>query len=164
MMNMLELLDDPEFFVALGFACFVGIIAYVGGFKAMIGGLDARRKMIQSELDEARRLREEAAALLASFKQKAVEAEEEAAAVVAHARAEAEALSKETAERMAEFIDRRRKQADAKIALAETQATTMVRAAAADAATQAAEIVIRNQPASDDLVAKGIQDLKSLMH
>ena len=155
---------DAEFFVAAAFACFVAVVFYFGGYRMLVNGLDARGKKIEDEIAEARRLREEAEALLASFKVKAAEAEVEAAALVAHAKAEAEALAKESADRMADFIERRRKQADAKIALAETQATAQVRAAAADAATKAAAIVIQNNPGGDDVVAKSIQDLKQLMH
>ncbi len=155
---------DAEFFVALAFCSFLAVAIYFGAGKALIGGLDSRGKRIEGELAEARRLREEAEALLASFKQKAAAAEAEAAALIAHAKAEAETLAREAAERMTDFVDRRRKQANDKIALAESQATAQVRAAAADAATRAAEIVIRNQPGGEDLVTSGIQDLKALMH
>jgi F-type H+-transporting ATPase subunit b len=155
---------DAEFFVAAGFVCFAGVAVYFGAAKKLTEALDARGRKIEAEFAEARRLREEAEALLASFKKKAIEAEAEAAALVAHARAEAEALMKESAERMKDYIERRRKQADEKIALAETQATAQVRAAAADAATKAAEIVLRGQSGSSDLVSQGISDLKRLMH
>ncbi len=155
---------DAEFFVAAGFVCFIGVALYFGAAKKLTEALDARGARIEAELAEARRLREEAEALLASFKKKAADAEAEAAALVAHAKAEAEALAKENAERMKDFIERRRKQADEKIALAETQATAQVRAAAADAATKAAEIVLKGQSGSTDLVSQGIADLKRLMH
>ena len=71
---------------------------------------------------------------------------------------------KETAERMADFIARRTKQAEDKIALAEAQATAEVRAAAADHAAKAAEIVLTDQmhgPAGADLVGREIGDLKN---
>jgi F-type H+-transporting ATPase subunit b len=155
---------DAEFFVAAGFVCFVGLAVYLGAAKRLNQALDARGAKIEAEFAEARRLREEAAALLASFKKRAAEAEAEAVALVEHARAEAEALGKESAERMRDFIERRRKQADEKIALAESQATAQVRAAAADAATKAAEIVLRGQSGNIDLVSSGIADVKRLMH
>ena len=155
---------DAEFFVALGFVCFVLLALALGAGKKVAEALDGRGKKIEGELAEARRLREEAEALLASFKKKAADAEVEAAALVAHARAEAEAMAKENAERMADYIERRRKQADAKIALAESQATALVRSAAADAATRAAEIVLKGQAGAGDLVERGIADLKRLMN
>ena len=155
---------DAEFFVAAAFVCFVGVLAYFGAFRKLADALDARGAKIEAELAEARRLREEAEALLASFKKKAVEAEAEAAALVAQARAEAEALARETAERMKDYIERRRRQADEKIALAEMQAAAQVRSAAADAATRAAEIILREHSGATDLVSQGIADVKRLMH
>jgi len=158
---------DPEFFVAVGFVIFVGILGYVGLHRQIFDALDHRTQRIEKELAEARRLREEAAAVLASFEKKAVEAEAEAAAIIAQAKAEAEALAEETAARMADFVARRTKQAQTKIALAEAQATADVRAAAAEAATKAAEIVLKSKitgAAAADLVTQGIEDLKRLMH
>ena len=158
---------EPEFFVAIGFVLFVGILVYIGVHRQIIEALDRRAQRIEKELDDAKRLREEAEAVLESFKKKAVEAEAEAEAIIAHAKAEADALAEETAARMTEFVARRTKQAMTKIALAEAQATADVRAAAAEAATKAAEIVLKRKikgSAAADLVSQGIEDLKRLMH
>ncbi len=160
----MEPAEQAELWVALAFVCFVALALYAGAWKKLVEALDSRGAKIAGELAEARRLREEAEALLGSFKKKAAEAEAEAAALIAHAKAEAESMAKENAARMADFIERRRKQADAKIALAESQATAQVRAAAADAATRAAELVLRNHDGAADLVNQGISDLKRLMH
>jgi F-type H+-transporting ATPase subunit b len=62
-----------------------------------------------------------------------------------------------------EFIARRTKQAEAKIALAEAQASAEVRAAAAEHAAKAAEIVLAVQmkgSAGTDLVAREIGEIK----
>ena len=158
---------DAEFFVALGFVLFVAMLGYMGVHKTIVQALDGRIRKIEDELAEATRLRAEAEGVLASYKAKAAAAEKEAAAIVAQAKAEAELLAKETAERMADFVERRKKQAESKIALAEAQATADVRAAAADAAVKAAETVIRSQisgKAGSDLVQKGIADIARLMH
>ena len=64
----------------------------------------------------AAKLRDEALALLASFERKAAEAETNAAEIIANAKAEAETLAKEAADRLADFVARRTKQAEAKIA------------------------------------------------
>ena len=82
----------------------------------ILTSLDARGKAIADELAQAAKLRDEATALLASFEKKAAEAEANAAAIIADARAQAEQLAKETAERMADFVTRRTKQAETKIA------------------------------------------------
>ena len=121
------------------------MLVYVGAHRMVLKALDARGEAIAAELAQAAKLRDEATALLASFEQKAAEAEANAAAIVAEARAQAEQLAMEAAERMKDFIARRTKQAEAKIAHAEAQAAAEVRAAAADHAAKAAEIVLRDQ-------------------
>ncbi len=154
---------DSGFFVAVGFSLFVLLLAYLGVHKIIVGALDKRGQMISDELEEARRLREEAEAVLASYKARAAQAQAEADAIVAQARDEAEALAREIATRMEEFVARRTKQAEAKIAMAEAQATNDVRAAAADAAVLAAEKVLRAQVKGDvaaDLVGRDIANVR----
>ena len=158
---------DPEIFVLLGFIVFVGILVYVGAHRTVIKALDARGSAIQAELDAAAKLREEATALLASFEKKSAEAEANAAAIIAEARAQAEQLAKDAAERMSDFIARRTRQAEAKIAFAEAQAAADVRAAAADRAARAAEVVLRDQmqgAGGADLVKREIAGLKSRLN
>jgi F-type H+-transporting ATPase subunit b len=156
-----------EAFVAFGIILFVGLLAYLGVHKKIATALDDRADRIRGELAEAERLRAEAEAVLASFGKRLAEAEAEAKAVVLQAHAEADRIAKEAADRLTEFIERRKKQAQDKIATAEAQATSDVRAAAADAATTAAGMVLRDQakgPFGEQLVNKGIDDLKSLFH
>jgi F-type H+-transporting ATPase subunit b len=153
---------DAEFYVLLGFVFFVGVLIYVGAPRMLLKALDARGEAIAAELAQAAKLREEATALLASFEKKTAEAEANAAAILAEARAQAEQLAIEAADRLRDFIARRTKQAEAKIALAEAQAMAEVRSAAADHATKAAEIVLHDQmqgSAGADLVARDIGDL-----
>ena len=154
---------DAEFFVLLGFLVFVGVLIYFGVPRMVLKALDARGEAIAAELAQAAKLRQEATSLLASFQKKSAEAEANAAAIVAEARAQAEQLSVEAGERLKEFIDRRTKQAAAKIALAEAQASAEVRAVAAEHAARAAEIVLTDQmkgPGGADLVANEIGEIK----
>jgi F-type H+-transporting ATPase subunit b len=158
---------DAEFFVLLGFIVFVGIIIYLGAHRTVLKALDARGDAIAAELAQAAKLRQEATALLASFEKKSAEAEANAAAIVAQARAQAEQMAVDAADRMKVFIARRTKQAEEKIALAESQAAADVRSAAADHAAKAAEIVLRHQmqgPAGSDLVSREIAELKSRLN
>jgi F-type H+-transporting ATPase subunit b len=136
---------DAEFFVLLGFLVFVAVLIYFGAHRIVLKALDARGEAIAAELAQAAKLRQEATALLASFERKSAEAEASAAAIVAEARAQAEQLNVEPGERLKEFVARRTKQAEAKIALAEAHATAEVRAAAAEHAASAAEIVLTEQ-------------------
>jgi F-type H+-transporting ATPase subunit b len=158
---------DAEFYVTLGFLVFVCLLGYLGVHRMVLSSLDARGKAVADELAQAAKLRDEATALLASFEKRAAEAEANAAAIVAEARAQAEQLARETAERMTDFIARRTRQAETKIAMAEAQAAADVRAAAADHAVRAAELVLRDQTrgaAGAELVARDISGLKDRLN
>ena len=164
---MLHMMQEPEFWVAVSFVLFIGVIVYAGAHKKMIGALDDRSARIKAELDEARRLREEAGKLLAEYQRKQREAEREAEAIVAEAKAEAERVAAEARVKMEEFVARRTKQAETKIGQAEAQALADVRAAAADAAVAAAETILRNSAkgqVADDLLARGIADVKAKLN
>jgi F-type H+-transporting ATPase subunit b len=156
-----------EFFVLAAFVVFLCLLGYLGVHRTILKGLDARGEAIADELAQAAKLRTEAVALLASFEKKAAEAEAAATAIVADARAQAEALAKDAAVRMDEFVARRTKQAEAKIAFAEAQAAADVRAAAADHSARAAEIVLRGETQGaigEELVTREISSLKSRLN
>ena len=156
-----------EFYVLCGFIVFVCLLGYLGVHKTVLGGLDARGKAIADELAQAAKLRQEATALLASFDKKKAEAEAQALAIVAEARAQAEQLSRDAAVRLEEFVARRTKQAESKIAFAEAQAAADVRAAAADQAAKAAEIVLRAETqgaTGADLVTRESSQQKSRLN
>jgi len=156
-------MPEAEAWVAIAFALFLALLFYLGAHRRVIGGIDARQARIKAELDEAVRLREEAQAVLAEFEKKGREAEGEAAAIVASARAEAERLAAEAKARMEDFVARRTKMAETKIAQAEAQAMADVRAAAADTAVAAAEKILAaaaKGKVAEDLLAQGIEDVK----
>jgi len=155
---------NAEFWVAIAFLIFVGIMIYLGVHRSILDALDRRGVRIRSELDEARRIKEEAQAVLAAYRRKHEEAEREAEAIIASARTEAERVAAEAKAKMEEFIARRTKMADAKIAQAEAQALADVRAAAAEAAVAAAERILSDSvqgKVAEDLVARGIHDVKA---
>ena len=158
---------EAEFWVAVAFVIFVGVLGYFGVHKLLLKGIDERRDRIKAELDEARRLKEEAQALLANYQRKQQEAEREAQAIVASAKGEAERLAAEAEAKIEEFVARRTKMAESKIAQAEAQALADVRSAAADAAVAAAETILTRTvkgKVADDLITKGIADLKSKLN
>jgi F-type H+-transporting ATPase subunit b len=158
---------DAEFWVAVAFVIFVGVLIYLRVHKTAIAAIDARRERIEAELNAARRLKEEAQAVLAQYQQKQRESEAEAAAIIASAKAEAERIAAEAKTKMDDFLERRTKMAETKIAQAEAQAVADVRAAAAEAAVAAAEKILKETvqgKVADDLVAKGIADLKGKLN
>lgn len=151
-------------------ACLIAFFAILGYFKVhrtIAGSLDKRAADIAAELDEARRLREEAQQLLASYQRKQREAMKEAEDIISQAKAEAEQLAKETRANMEAQVERRTKLAEDKIAQAETQAVNDVRSAAAEVAIGAARRVIAEKvDAGRDakLIEKSIADLASKLH
>ena len=163
----MHILTDAEFWVAVAFVIFLGVLVKVGAHRLIIGALDDRGARIKAELDEARRVREEAQALLADYQRRRGEADREADAIVVAAKTEAERLAAEAKAKVEDFVARRTKVAEAKIAQAEAQALADVRAAAADAAVAAAEKILSDTAqgkVGDDLITQGVQELKAKLN
>jgi F-type H+-transporting ATPase subunit b len=153
---------EAEFWVAAAFLIFLGVLGYFRVHTLLLSSIDERRDRIKAELDEARRLKLEAQALLATYKRKQQEAEREAQAIIASAQTEAERLAAEAESKLEEFVARRTRMAESKIAQAEAQALAEVRSAAADAAVAAAETILARTvdgKVADDLITRGIADL-----
>ena len=136
---------DATFFAFVGLVLFLALIAYLKVPGMMAKSLDERADNIRKELEEAKRLREEAQALLAEYQRKRKEAEAEAAHIVTSAEREAAALSEEARQKTEEFVARRNALSEQKIRQAEADAIGAVRAAAVDLAIAAAERVIANK-------------------
>jgi F-type H+-transporting ATPase subunit b len=161
------MLLEPEFWVAVAFVILMAIFAYVGVHRTVLKALDHRSERIKAELDDARRLKDEAAKLLAEYKARHASAEREADDIIANARAEAERIASEAKSKMEDFVARRTKTAESKIALAEAQALADVRAAAADAAVAAASTILSQSvkgPVGEDLLAKGIDEVRAKLN
>jgi F-type H+-transporting ATPase subunit b len=163
----MEFFGHAESWVLVSFILFLALLAYLK-VPAMVGKmLDDRAAKIASELDEARKLREEAAALLEEYKAKRIAAEKEAADIVAGAHADAQAQAAETRRKMADAIERRSKQAEQKIAMAEAAAVKDVRGAAVDLAISSATSQVAAQAkgkGGEGLVAQSIGAVKSRLN
>lgn len=157
---------DPTVWVFIAVVLFFVLLAYFGVHKKIAEALDKRSAAIKAELEEARRLREEAQALLASFQRQQKEAEAQAEEIVRQARADAESMATQARADLAERIERRAAQAEAKIANAETQAMNDVKAKAADLALDTAEEIIRTKLTAKDkgaLIQDGIKQMGAVM-
>jgi F-type H+-transporting ATPase subunit b len=158
---------EPEFWVAVAFVILMGVFAYFGVHRTVLKTLDHRRDRIKAELDDARRLKEEAAKVLAEYRARHASAEREAQDIIESAKAEAERIASEARTKMEDFVARRTKTAESKIALAEAQALADVRAAAADAAVTAASTILSQSvkgPIADDLLVKGIAEVSEKLN
>ncbi|MGE0280384.1 MAG: F0F1 ATP synthase subunit B [Rhizobiaceae bacterium] len=133
---------DATFWAFIALVIFLAVIFYLK-VPGMIGGaLDKRAIKITSEIEEARRLREEAQQLLAEYQRKRKEAEAEAAEIVAAAKREAEMLVKDAKTKTEDYVTRRTALAEQKIAQAEREAVNEVRASAVDLAVEASRALL----------------------
>ena len=107
------MLHEAEFWVLLGFLTFLGLLFYIGAHKKIAKSLDDRAARIKAELDDARKLREEAAQLLADYQRKRHEAEDEAKGIIEGAKAEAVRMAAEAKAKVEEFDESRTKMAEA---------------------------------------------------
>jgi F-type H+-transporting ATPase subunit b len=158
---------EAEFWVAVAFVILMVVFGYVGVHRTVLKSLDNRADRIKAELDEARRLKDEAAKVLAEYKARQAKAEGEAKEIIASAKAEAERIAVEAKTKLEDFVARRTKTAESKIALAEAQALADVRTAAADAAVSAASSILSQSvkgSLADDLLAKGIAEVRAKLN
>jgi F-type H+-transporting ATPase subunit b len=158
---------DATFYALVALVLFLGIVLWAGAHKKAGAALDARAATIEKELADAKKLREDAEALLAEYKQKKLDAEKEAAGIVNQAKADAAAYAEDAKKKLSDSLTRRTKQAEQKIAQAEAAAIKDVRAAATDLAMKAAGSIIADQAkgkGGESLIAESIAAVKSRLN
>lgn len=162
-----SLLATPELWVAVSFLLFLGLLAYLKVPRLITRSLDKRAEDIARQINEARRLREEAEALLVQYQRKQREALGEAAEIVAHAESESKRFAVEAQKALDVSIARREQLAVEKIAQAEASAVKEVRAVAVEVATEAARKVIAetiDSGKANELVDDAIRELPRHLH
>lgn len=158
---------DNTFFAFVALVLFLGIVLWAGAHKTAGKALDDRSAQIAKDLNDAKRLREEAEALLAEYKQKRTDAEKEAAEIVARAKSDAAAYAEESKRKLSEAIVRRTKQAETKIAQAEAAAAKDVRSIAADMAIAAATSLLKDGTkgkSGESLISESIAAVKARLN
>jgi len=158
---------DATFWATVALFLFFALIIYMKVPGMMAKALDDRSDKIRNDLEEARRLREEAQQLLAEYQRKRKEAEQEAEGIISSAKREAEALAKEAERKTEDYITRRTALAEQKIAQAEGQALAEVKETAVDLAVEAAQSVIAKKMSgtvSADMFKSSLDELKSRLN
>lgn len=150
-------LSNTDFVVTLGFLLFIGVLLYFKVPTLLMGMLDKRADGIRSELDEAKALREEAQALLASYERRQREVQEQADRIIQHAKEEAELAGEQAKADLEKSIARRLAAAEDQIASAQASAVKEVRDRAIAVAIKAARDVVAKQMTAQD-AAKSIDD------
>jgi F-type H+-transporting ATPase subunit b len=147
---------DSTFWALVALILFIALITYLKVPAMVSKALDKRAVAIQTELDEAKRLREEAQQLLAEYQRKRKDAESEAQDMIQSAEREAKAIVAEAKQKTEEYVQRRTVMAEEKIAQAEADAVNEVRASAVNLAVRAAERIIADR--SDASTQKALFD------
>lgn len=158
---------DATFWATVALFIFLAGMVYIKLPGMITKNLDDRAVKIRSDLDEARKLREEAQELLAEYQLKRKEAEKEAEAIIASAKREAVAFAEDAARKTTEFVERRTAVAEQKIEQAEAQALTEVRASAIDVAISAAEQIVAAKvtgTVASKLITQSIAEVKSKLN
>jgi F-type H+-transporting ATPase subunit b len=158
---------DNTFYAFVALVLFLGIVFWAGAHRKAGAALDARRDQIAKDIADARKLREEAEALLAEYKQKRLDAEKEASTIIASAKSDAAAFAAEATRKLAEAIERRTQQAEDKIARAEAAATKDVRDRATDIAIEKAGSLLAAKvkgKGGEGLIADSIAAIKSQLN
>jgi F-type H+-transporting ATPase subunit b len=142
-------LHNTDFVVLIAFIVFVGVLLYAKVPAKIATLLDARAAQIKAELDEARALREEARAILASYDKKQKEVQEQSERIIASAKEEAQAAAAKAKDDLKASIARRLAAAVDQIASAEAKAISAVRERAVQVAVAAAGDVLAGQMTAD---------------
>ena len=151
-------LENTDFIVVLGFLVFIAILLYFRIPSMLTGMLDDRSKGIRNDLDEARALRDEAQALLASYERKTRDARDQAEATAAGDQAKID-LQTSVARRMAAAEDQ--------IESAQNAAVREVRDTAITVAIAAAgEVVAKQMSAAEanTLIDQSIDTVAAKLH
>ncbi|WP_322894014.1 MULTISPECIES: F0F1 ATP synthase subunit B [unclassified Yoonia] len=160
-------LRNTDFVVSIAFVIFIGILLYYKVPALIAGLLDKRAITIRSELDEAKALREEAQALLASYERKQKDVQAQADRIVASAKQEANAAASAAKEEIAKSITRRLAAAEDQIASAQSDAIKEIRDQAVTIAVSVAKEVMANQmdaAAANKLIDQSITTVSEKMH
>ena len=155
---------DNTFWATVALVLFFALVVYLKGFRRINDSLDDRAKRIQTELEEARELKEEAKQQLAEYQRRRREAEQEAKEIVEGAKRESQAILADAKRKNEEFVQRRTAMAEQKIAQAETDAIAEVRSTAVDVAIAAATKIIaeRNQNGNAQPISTSIDAMRGL--
>ena len=161
-----ETLSDPRLWVTLAFLTFV-LLAYKKIVSFAAKALDARSERIANELAEAKRLREEAEAILAQYKQKQAEYLKEAENIIANARKDADTLRSYAEQELKSSLDARMKQAVERIAQEEATAISDVRNHVVDIALAAARSIITDHVGTmsqEELIKLAMDGIERKVH
>lgn len=159
-------MSNPAFWVALAFITFV-VLVFKPAKKFILSAIDARILKVKSELEEAARLKDEAQALMNKFEKEHRRSLEEVQGILAHARLEAERITKEAKEVLEFALNKRTELAMQKIAQAESGVLNDLKANALDITMDAARTLILenlSKEAAEEILSTAITEIEKKLH
>lgn len=158
---------DATFWVATAFIVFVAVLLYVKVPAMLTKALDERAEKIRKDLEDARQLREEAQALLASYERKQREVQDQADRIVAAAKEEATIAAEQARADLKLSLERRMAAAEEQIDNARSAAIRDVRDQSVTIAIAAARSVIADQMTASEgnqLIESAISEVEAKLH
>ena len=147
-------LGNTNLVVLIAFLIFVAFLIYKGVPSLVTGLLDKRADSIRNELNEAKRLREEAQEIFAGYERKMAEVEKEADEIIKNAKKAAADHAVDAKAKLDAQIERRVASGKEQIASAEAAVERQIRERASAIAIEAARAVL-----GDQLKGKNAADL-----
>lgn len=154
---------NAEFFVAISFIIFLGLILILRLPRRILNVLDERSLNIQKELEQARNLREEAQKILAKEKKKLEEADVEIVNLLKNAEEHAKIFKANAEKLLVEDIERKKKKSEVMIKQAESDAIKEVKLKATELSLEIAKAYIKqnfDSKMSSEIFEESIKDLK----
>jgi len=133
----------------------------------VLGGLDEHARRIRAEIEEARRLHEEAKALLAKYQRQLHEGESLAARIVQRAEEEVRRLEEKARAEFEELVRRRQRQAEERIVQERNRAINEIRARTVELAMAATRAVLRERLDEEKgraLLDRAVEEVERRLH
>ena len=157
------MLEKDATWVAIGFILFILLLIYFKIPNQIIKILDDRSKKIKDELDEAKRLREEAQTILSEFQKKNTEAEQTAKTIIDNAKKLAKNYEKEAKEKFDQNVVRKKKLLDEKLNRLESDAINQIKDNITDIVLETVKSSVKGSnikpKVSQDIIDQGIEQI-----
>ena len=159
-----ELLVDLVLLLALAV---LAVLIWRPVKEKILGGLDEHARRIRAEIEEARRLHEEAKALLAKHQRQLHEGESLAAQIVARAEEEVRRLEERARAEFEELVRRRQRQAEERIVQERNRAIEEIRGRTVELAMAATREVLRerlDEERQRALLDRAVEEVERRLH
>tara|TARA_B100001142_G_C14231323_1_gene615519 strand:+ start:62 stop:544 length:483 start_codon:yes stop_codon:yes gene_type:complete len=157
------MLEKDATWVAIGFILFILLLIYFKIPNQITKMLDDRSKKIKDELDEAKRLREEAQTILSEFQKKNTEAEQTAKAIIDNAKKLAKNYEKDAKDKFDQNVVRKKKLLDEKLNRLENDAINQIKDNITDIVLETVKNSVKGNnikpKVSQEIIDQGIEQI-----